>query len=417
MIAPAGGLPSINIAALNLRGLEDRTWDVEWTSVLFKPTTLGYRIAVGTPFDTGPGLIFPSNTTLTHRFKGNRSSLFQLRDGPGPATNTSIQIRLTTFFQDTLTVFEMGSLDPTFQLKILGASDPLPALPPAESISETFTCNDGCQIPEVYVNDSFCDCPQECEDEAFWTCEQCIVDAEELGMGLGVATVAFAVGLGGGLPPVAGAGAAAGGGAAAGAAAGGAAGGAGGAAGGASGGASGGAGGGAGGAGGTAGGGSGGSGSAGAAGAASTAAAAFVSSGDLTIEAPQQVMESGQFTSAVQRAIARLAGANVAAAAVELIIGCLAGRRLIVSRTIDVCFEIQSDNRDVSEEICRRLSYVQRQDVQRVIASELLGSSISPDEVRVVYYRANRNPQAPTNPNAGPIANPYQPGGGAINLG
>ena len=143
----------------------------------------------------------------------------------------------------------------------------------------------------------------------------------------------------------------------------------------------------------------------------------FVSSGDLTIEAPQQVMESGQFTSAVQRAIARLAGANVAAAAVELIIGCLAGRRLIVSRTIDVCFEIQSDNRDVSEEICRRLSYVQRQDVQRVIAFELLGSSISPDEVRVVYYRANRNPQAPTNPNAGPIANPYQPGGGAINLG
>ena len=28
----------------------------------------------------------------------------------GPATNTSIQIRLTTFFQDTLTVFEMGCL-------------------------------------------------------------------------------------------------------------------------------------------------------------------------------------------------------------------------------------------------------------------------------------------------------------------
>lgn len=127
-------------------------------------------------------------------------------------------------------------------------------------------------------------------------------------------------------------------------------------------------------------------------------------------------MESAQFQSAVQRAIARLAG-NVAAAAVELIIGCLVGRRLVVSTTIDVCFQIQSDNREVSEEICRRLSYVQRQDVQRVIASELLSSTINPDQVRVVYYRANRNPQAPTNPNAGPIANPYRPGGGAINLG
>ncbi|CAE7734162.1 unnamed protein product [Symbiodinium sp. KB8] len=120
-IAPGGGLPLINVAALNLRGLEDRTWDVEWTSVLFKPTTLGYRIAAGTPFDTGPGLIFPSNTTLTHRFKGNRSSLFQLREGPGPATNTSIRLSFTTFFQDTLTVYEMGCLDPTFQLKIVGS--------------------------------------------------------------------------------------------------------------------------------------------------------------------------------------------------------------------------------------------------------------------------------------------------------
>ena len=176
----------------------------------------------------------------------------------------------------------------------------------------------------------------------------------------------------------------------------------------------GGAGGGAGGAGGGAGG-SGSSGGAGGAAAASTAAAAFVSSGDLRIQAPQEVAQSAQFEGAVQRALAYLA--NVGAGAVELIIGCLVGRRLTASSTIDVCFKVQSDSREVSEEICKRLSYVQRRDVQYAIASELLNSDVQPDQVHVVYYRANRNPEAPANPNLGRPTDPFTPGSGAINLG
>ncbi|CAE7501978.1 unnamed protein product [Symbiodinium natans] len=126
--------------------------------------------------------------------------------------------------------------------------------------------------------------------------------------------------------------------------------------------------------------------------------------GALQIQAPQEVAQSAQFEGAVQRALAYLA--NVGAGAVELIIGCLVGRRLTASSTIDVCFKVQSDSREVSEEICKRLSYVQRRDVQYAIASELLNSDVQPDQVHVVYYRANRNPEAPANPNLGRPTDP-----------
>ena len=38
--------------------------------------------------------------------------------------------------------------------------------------SVSYGCNDGCVIPEEWLNDYYCDCSQ-CEDEAYWTCGTC----------------------------------------------------------------------------------------------------------------------------------------------------------------------------------------------------------------------------------------------------
>ena len=39
-------------------------------------------------------------------------------------------------------------------------------------LSTSFTCDDGCNIPNGYVDDSYCDC-SDCEDETQFTCDNC----------------------------------------------------------------------------------------------------------------------------------------------------------------------------------------------------------------------------------------------------
>ena len=30
-----------------------------------------------------------------------------------------------------------------------------------------------CSIPGIWINDDWCDCPENCEDEQYWTCSEC----------------------------------------------------------------------------------------------------------------------------------------------------------------------------------------------------------------------------------------------------
>ena len=41
-----------------------------------------------------------------------------------------------------------------------------------DTIKSDFTCYDGCEINDWFVNDYFCDCSL-CEDEDYWTCNTC----------------------------------------------------------------------------------------------------------------------------------------------------------------------------------------------------------------------------------------------------
>ena len=39
-------------------------------------------------------------------------------------------------------------------------------------VTSSFDCSDGCSIHNDYINDGYCDCSS-CEDESYWSCDSC----------------------------------------------------------------------------------------------------------------------------------------------------------------------------------------------------------------------------------------------------
>lgn len=132
------------------------------------------------------------------------------------------------------------------------------------------------------------------------------------------------------------------------------------------------------------------------------------------------MLQNPKVTQALKEAVAELAGESVEAAMVNLIVGCLAaGRRLgrFLAEVVGVCFEVRVEGEDVSEEICETLTGQSTATVQRVVSSQLLEAGIDPEQVSVVGYQADPNPQSydPTlNVGGSPS---FTPGDAGISLG
>eukprot|EP00435_Cladocopium_sp_Y103_P045339 s3156_g13.t1 len=125
------------------------------------------------------------------------------------------------------------------------------------------------------------------------------------------------------------------------------------------------------------------------------------------------MLENPQVTQALKEAVAELAGESVEPAMVNLIVGCLAaGRRLgrLLAEVVGVCFEVEGEDAarrnfgvalsshesyaPVSETVCETLSSQSTATVRQVVSTQLLEAGIDPDQVNVVGYQADPNPQS-----------------------
>lgn len=399
-----GPSPGVTSAVMDLQGCNFAPMDefnTSWTVNVFQaPGSYFYEVQAGVPFI--PFVIedgFVDFTTPTD------FNVLNVNDALPNSDNPKLEITSLAFANDTV-LFFANSTDssPLFSLQLLEVLPitPLRRLTDERRLAEAFfECPGGCVISSLYVNDGFCDCPETCQDEDCWTCATCgappspppsppmaapevesqALKKASIGVGVGVGVgggLALGLGLGIGLGTGIGTGGGVGTGSAASAAA-----------------------------------------------AAVSAVAAFSAEGSLKLKVDNpQILETEAFTNAIKRSIARIAGSSVVPAMVELIIGCAAASRRLASllrrlaETVDVCFKIGVEEKDLAEEVCDTLAGYNAATVSTVITSEILDSGIDPGQVSVIGYEPNPNPRA-NNPNApsDPIDNPFVPSTGGINLG
>lgn len=145
-------------------------------------------------------------------------------------------------------------------------------------------------------------------------------------------------------------------------------------------------------------------------------AAIFVANGQVTISVPNpdEFKSDSRASRALKKAIAELAGPEVTEAAVTLAFGCIAtaraalrtvrvaGRRL--QQMLDICFQVELQGEETSEEVCQRLSSFDSSVAARIINRYLAEEGLDPSAVQVVRWNADPNPSA-GNPSA-PLITP-----------
>lgn len=145
-------------------------------------------------------------------------------------------------------------------------------------------------------------------------------------------------------------------------------------------------------------------------------AAIFVANGQVTISVPdiQDFQRDSRASRALRRAIAELAGPQVTEAAVTLAFGCIATARKLMrgvriggralQQMLDICFQVELQGQEISEEVCQRLSSFDSSVAARIINRYLAEEGLDPSAVEVVRWNADPNPTA-GNPSA-PFATP-----------
>jgi len=369
---------------------------VSWTvQVNDQSAANGYRLRVGRgevfeffDIENGDFAYETESQDVFFRVISNNIAEFLIEAPNGPnAIFSTIYADDTFNFWGPVENFNNG-LPPIFVVQLTTVSISLPD--ESEQVapgSEQYTCpGTSCSFPIEYQNNDFCNC-LDCADEDSWTCDTCgvvpptpPVDGEEptqeeknvatgIGVGVGVGTgLALGIGLGVGLGTGIGAGT--------------------------------------------------GSAAGGASGAAAVAAigAAFSATGTIRVNVQDpSLLNSEAFTNAIKESIARLAGGTVVAAMVELIIGCVAGRRLWpdaegwrrLAQAVDVCFKIGANEKDVAQELCDTISSFDVSTVQTVVQQEVRRVGLRPTDVDVIGYEPNPNPLA-NNPGVAPGQAPAQ---------
>ena len=212
----------------------------------------------------------------------------------------------------------------------------------------------GCFLPQNFVNDRKCDCPETCADEDVFTCDSCVPEvpfgaspetqstATALGVSLGVSLgVALGVGLGVGLGLSAGIG-------------------------------------------------------------------AYLAEGEIqmAVESAQQFSSSPQVQQAIKSSLVRLASLQIPLTAVSLIWGCaidaVSSRKLRrLGEIVDLCFEIQLEGEEEGLHVCSKLDSTPLGTAEHVINEELVETGAG-SGIEVVHWNPNPNPRA-KNPGARPL--------------